>query len=98
MGHFIESHLAPFRNNFIFSRRHRRQTGPVYRAMGWGALLLPLSVPVDLGAGHTRRRFLGRQPLWGIGGTPLITDTSMPVLLRDRQAVPLPDPAPCARK
>src|SRR5438876_8621926 len=33
MGHFIVSHLGPLRNSFIFSRRHRRQTGPVYRAI-----------------------------------------------------------------
>jgi hypothetical protein len=29
IGHFIVSHLAPLRKSFIFSRRQRRQTGPV---------------------------------------------------------------------
>src|SRR6266566_102135 len=33
IGHFGESHLAPLRNSFIFSRRHRLQSGPVYRAI-----------------------------------------------------------------
>src|SRR5579863_2666831 len=33
MGHFGESHLAPLRNSFIFSRRQSLQSGPVYRAM-----------------------------------------------------------------
>src|SRR5947209_11193855 len=33
MGHFIESHLGPLRKSFIFSRRQRRQTGPVYLAI-----------------------------------------------------------------
>src|ERR1700756_3508924 len=33
MGHFIESHLGPFRNSFIFSRRHSLHTGPVYLAI-----------------------------------------------------------------
>src|ERR1039457_4726193 len=33
MGHFGESHLAPFRNSLVFSRRQRLQSGPVYRAM-----------------------------------------------------------------
>src|SRR5215831_20242435 len=33
MGHLGESHLAPFRNSLVFSRRQRLQSGPVYRAM-----------------------------------------------------------------
>src|ERR1041384_1537259 len=33
MGHFGESHLAPLRKSFIFSRRQRWQSAPVYRAM-----------------------------------------------------------------
>ena len=33
MGHFGESHLLPFRNSFIFSRRQRLQSAPVYLAM-----------------------------------------------------------------
>src|SRR5436309_3234412 len=35
MGHFIESHLGPLRNSFIFSRRHSRHTGPVYLAIAY---------------------------------------------------------------
>src|SRR5439155_274686 len=38
IGHFIESHLGPFRNSFIFSRRQSRQTGPVYRAISCAQL------------------------------------------------------------
>src|SRR5215831_3432186 len=33
IGHFGESHLAPFRNSFVFSRRQRLQSAPVYRAI-----------------------------------------------------------------
>src|SRR5437764_1947685 len=77
MGHFIVSHLGPFKKSFIFSRRHRRQTGPVYRAMA-----------------QTLRRFGGRQPLWGIGVTSLMPDTSMPVFIRLRMAVSRPEPGP----
>src|ERR1019366_5337730 len=33
IGHFGESHLAPFRNSLVFSRRQRLQSAPVYRAM-----------------------------------------------------------------
>src|SRR5215472_4491784 len=33
MGHFGESHLAPFRNSLVFSRRQRLQSAPVYRAI-----------------------------------------------------------------
>src|SRR3954469_2685152 len=77
MGHFIVSHLGPFKKSFIFSRRHRRQTGPVYRAMP-----------------QTLRRFGGRQPLWGIGVTSLMPDTSIPVFCSERMAVSRPEPGP----
>src|SRR5829696_9571513 len=33
IGHFGDSHLLPLRNSFIFSRRQRRQSGPVSRAI-----------------------------------------------------------------
>src|SRR5215831_20904332 len=33
MGHLGESHLAPFRNSLVFSRRQRLQSAPVYRAI-----------------------------------------------------------------
>src|SRR5215472_9035972 len=77
MGHFIESHLGPLRNSFIFSRRHSLHTGPVYLAIG-----------------QTLRRFLGRQPLCGMGVTSLMPATSMPVFIRLRMAVSRPDPGP----
>src|SRR5439155_20768415 len=48
----------------------------------------------SLGAGHTRRRFLGRQPLCGMGVTSLMPATSMPVFCRERMAVSRPDPGP----
>src|SRR5438876_401584 len=39
MGQAGVSHLAPFRNSFIFSRRQSRQTASVYRAMPYTRLL-----------------------------------------------------------
>src|SRR5215469_2780294 len=33
MGHLGESHLAPFKNSLVFSRRQRLQSAPVYRAI-----------------------------------------------------------------
>src|ERR1041384_392279 len=33
MGHLGDSHLLPLRNSFIFSRRQRLQSAPVYRAI-----------------------------------------------------------------
>src|SRR6266568_6225867 len=45
IGHFGLSHLLPLRNSFIFSRRQRRQSAPVYRAMSSG----PSSDPAPLG-------------------------------------------------
>src|SRR5437763_16638052 len=43
---------------------------------------------------QTLRRLGGRQPLWGIGVTSLIPDTSMPVFCSERMAVSRPDPGP----
>src|SRR5437763_3383986 len=43
---------------------------------------------------QTLRRLGGRQPLWGIGVTSLMPDTSMPVFCRERIAVSRPDPGP----
>jgi hypothetical protein len=34
-GHFSEKHLAPLRKSFVPSRRQRRQTGPVKRAIAF---------------------------------------------------------------
>src|SRR5271156_4659551 len=73
----MESHLGPLRKSFIFSRRHSRHTGPVYRAIR-----------------YPRRRFLGRQPLCGMGVTSLMPATSIPVFISDRMAVSRPDPGP----
>src|SRR5215467_565369 len=80
MGHLGESHLAPFRNSFIFSRRHSLQSAPVYRAICQSP--------------QTRRRFGGRQPLCGTGVTSWIDPTSRPVAWRDRMAVSRPEPGP----
>src|SRR4051812_50017565 len=33
IGHFGDSHLLPLRNSFIFSRRQRLQSAPVYLAI-----------------------------------------------------------------
>src|SRR3954469_3752077 len=46
---------------------------------------------------QTLRRLGGRQPLWGIGVTSLMPDTSMPVFCSDRMAVSRPDPGPFTR-
>src|SRR5487761_2052178 len=46
---------------------------------------------------YTRRRFLGRQPLWGIGVTSLMPVTSMPADAIDRIAVSRPEPGPRTR-
>src|SRR4051795_6259640 len=43
---------------------------------------------------QTLRRFGGRQPLWGIGVTSLMPDTSIPVFCKDRMAVSRPEPGP----
>src|SRR5262245_9031967 len=61
-------------------RRETRALGPVYRAIAQ----LP----------QTRRRFGGRQPLWGTGVTSLMPVTSMPAFWIDRMAVSRPDPGP----
>src|SRR6266536_1300616 len=83
MGHFGESHLAPFRNSFIFSRRQRLQSEPVYRAI--------------CRYSATRRRLGGRQPLCGTGVTSWIEPTSSPVACSDRMAVSLPEPGPLTK-
>src|SRR5579875_1436558 len=43
---------------------------------------------------QTLRRFLGRQPLWGMGVTSLMPATSIPVLMMERTAVSRPEPGP----
>src|SRR5215475_1214735 len=81
MGHLGESHLAPFKNSLVFSRRQRLQSAPVYRAM-------------RVFAPQTRRRLGGRQPLCGTGVTSWIEPTSRPVACSDRMAVSRPEPGP----
>src|SRR4051795_4025895 len=78
MGHFGDSHLLPLRNSFIFSRRQRLQSAPVYLAMN----------------SQTLRRFGGRQPLCGTGVTSWMVPTSRPVACRLRMAVSRPEPGP----
>src|ERR687888_1498842 len=46
IGHFGLSHLLPLRNSFIFSRRQRRQSAPVYRAIS--VVVLRTSDPAAL--------------------------------------------------
>src|SRR3954465_14270231 len=78
MGHFGDSHLLPLRNSFIFSRRQRLQSAPVYLAMN----------------SQTLRRLGGRQPLWGTGVTSWMVPTSRPTACRLRMAVSRPEPGP----
>src|SRR5262245_27380944 len=61
-------------------RRETRALGPVYRAIAQ----LP----------QTRRRFGGRQPLWGTGVTSLMPVTSMAAFWIERMAVSRPEPGP----
>src|SRR6185437_2652821 len=58
-----------------------RQTGPVYRA------ILPP-------AAYTRRRFGGRQPLWGTGVESLMLSTTSPLDCSARMAASRPLPGP----
>src|SRR5277367_2165797 len=43
---------------------------------------------------YTRRRFLGRQPLCGMGVSSLMPATSMPAAASERMAVSRPEPGP----
>ena len=52
--------------------------------------VLSSSLPIP----YTRRRFGGRQPLWGIGVTSLIMLTSRPAACRERMAASRPEPGP----
>src|SRR6201995_2012971 len=47
--------------------------------------------------GQTRRRFGGRQPLWGVGVTSWMVPTSRPIAPSDRIAVSRPDPGPLTK-
>src|SRR4029450_8635343 len=50
--------------------------------------------PVFAPQRYTRRRFLGRHPLWGTGVTSWIPATSRPVAASERMAVSRPEPGP----
>src|SRR5262245_33865668 len=105
MGHFGPSHLEPLRNSFCRSRRHSRQTGPVYRAKVGAAPLLFSAGARDrarpgLAAeslAQTRRRLGGRQPLCGTGVTSWMPWISSPAAWRDRIAVSRPEPGPLTK-
>src|SRR5688500_15769379 len=57
-----------------------------------------LYLPERLGVvPHTRRRFVGRQPLCGIGVTSRIDFTSMPIVCSARMADSRPEPGPFTR-
>src|SRR5918992_2679497 len=89
MGHLGPSHLLPLRNSFIFSRRQSLQSAPVYRAIS--------PKTSDLSTRQTRRRFGGRQPLWGTGVTSWMEPTSRPVACSDLMAVSRPEPGPLTK-
>src|ERR1700731_223663 len=94
------------------SRRHCRQTGPMYRANFYSlpfllqvrftalAGLLPAyltSAPYGRGSVYTRRFLGGLHPLCGIGVESLIERTSMPAVDNARTADSRPDPGPLTR-
>src|SRR5215472_9007540 len=95
------------------SRRHCRQTGPMYRAK---LLSLPFLLQVRFTAmaglrpayspsrqrslpalHYTLRFFGGRHPLWGMGVTSRMARTSIPAVARARTALSRPEPGPATR-
>src|SRR5688500_15445993 len=103
MGHFGDSHLLPLRNSFIFSRRQRLQSAPVYLAIyilrecHFCSSGPPRAVKRSADGSwgdQTRRRLGGRQPLCGWGVTSAICPTSRPVACSERIAVSRPEPGP----
>src|ERR1017187_4951568 len=102
MAHFSLWQRSPLRKSFMPSRRHSRQTGPIYLAK---LLSLPfLQVRFTAMAGlrpasfpYTLRFFGGRQPLCGIGVTSLMERTSIPAVDSARTADSRPDPGPLMR-
>src|SRR4029453_4995234 len=82
MAHFSVKQRSPLRNSFMPSRRQRRQTEPMYRA-----IVLP----------YTLRRLGGRQPLGGIGVTSRMDLISTPAACRARIADSRPLPGPFTR-
>src|SRR5579872_7353544 len=85
MAHFSEKQRSPLRNSFIPSRRHSRQTGPMYLA-------------ITIVSAYQTLRFLGGlHPLWGMGVLSLIARTSRPAVARARMADSRPEPGPLTR-
>src|SRR5258708_2327713 len=106
MAHFSVWQRSPFRNNFMPSRRHCRQTGPIYRAKSnlpklqsgavynpWVFFLLYFLSPFP-GLHQTLRFFGGRQPLCGMGVRSLMILTSSPAVDSARTADSRPAPRP----
>src|SRR3954447_17509715 len=95
------------------SRRHCRQSGPIYlakllslpfllhvRFTAMASAFVPLNKSVGQEAyttNQTLRFFGGRHPLCGIGVTSRITRTSMPAVDSARTALSRPDPGPDTR-
>src|SRR5271170_1396910 len=104
MAHFSVWQRSPFKNSFIPSRRHNRQTGPIYLAIRFqylpqfkGAVYdstEPSSCLLAIAERQTRRRLGGRQPLCGIGVRSLIDFTSIPAVASARTADSRPAPGP----
>src|ERR1700687_4518856 len=108
IAHFSVWQRSPLRNSFIPSRRHCRQTGPIYRAksnlpkLQSGAVYGPkafvllyfLTTSPFPGFDQTRRFFGGRQPLCGIGVRSLMILTSSPAVDSARTADSRPAPGP----
>src|SRR5215510_12275494 len=82
------------------SRRHKRQTGPMYRATkppGLSDHPCSLCMTITLtrqGGNYTRRRFGGRHPLCGIGVTSRMRLIANPAACRERRAESRPAPGP----
>src|SRR3954447_16051472 len=91
MGHLGDSHLLPLRNSFIFSRRQRLQSAPVYLAitsnpppLRWAAAVVRNWCHVldgaDLEADRLQRTNRGLAA--GAGTLHEHVDLAHPVLLR----------------
>src|SRR5260370_34110136 len=92
------------------SRRHCRQTGPIYLAKFLSPYLFLLQVRFTAMAGllpayyawfpklsYTLRFLGGRHPLCGMGVTSLMARTSIPAGLNARNADSRPEPGPDTR-
>src|SRR5580704_8604870 len=107
MAHFSVWQRSPLRNNFMPSRRHSRQTGPIYRAIYLISIFLRSRCSLRPRPSscfylhkrkyHTRRFLGGRQPLCGIGVRSFIVRTSIPAVASARTADSRPAPGPAMR-